>query len=160
MNAYTWRIDDKQPGILGHDGLVRSLEQAAEKHRKTVFIACHLANLDYDLTRLGQMLDRHPNLYADMSARFGEIAPIPRFVSQFLQKHQDRVLYGTDMGYSQRMFSTTFRILESRDEHFYERSLFNYHWPLYGFGLPDAVLKKVYADNARRAFRQARQNAG
>jgi hypothetical protein len=53
------------------------------------------------------------------------------------------------------MFSTTFRILESRDEHFYERDLFNYHWPLYGFGLPDAVLRKVYGENARRIFRQA-----
>jgi predicted TIM-barrel fold metal-dependent hydrolase len=155
MNAYTWRIDDKQPGILGHDGLIQSLERAAGKHPKTIFIACHLANLDYDLTRLGQMFDRHPNLYADISARFGEIAPIPRFVNQFLTKYQDRVLYGTDMTYSQRMFSTTFRILESRDEHFYERDLFNYHWPLYGLGLPDAVLRKLYGDNARRAFRQA-----
>jgi uncharacterized protein len=58
-----------------------------------------------------------------------------------------------------RMFSTTFRILETRDEHFYAHELFNYHWPLYGFDLPDAVLKKVYADNAREVFRQARRNA-
>ena len=69
------------------------------------------------------------------------------------------MLYGTDMAYNQKMFSATFRILESRDEHFYERELnfnFDYHWPLYGFALPDAVLKKVYRDNALRAFRQAR----
>jgi len=158
MNGYTWRIDDKQPGILGHDGLIESLERAAQKHRKTVFIACHLANLDYDLTRLGQMFERNPNLYADISARFAETAPIPRFVNQFLQKYPDRVLYGTDMAYTQRMFSTTFRILESQDEHFYEQDLnfnFDYHWPLYGLALPDPVLKNVYRDNALRAFRQA-----
>jgi hypothetical protein len=81
-------------------------------------------------------------------------------VNQFLQKYPDRVLYGTDMTYSQRMFSVTFRILESSDEHFYETDLFNYHWPLYGFGLPDALLKKVYRDNALRAFRQARGAGG
>jgi len=159
MNGYTWRIDEKQPGILGHNGLIESLERAVQKHRKTVFIACHLANLDYDLTRLGQMFERNPNLYADISARYAETAPIPRFVSQFFQKYPDRVLYGTDMAYNQKMFSATFRILESHDEHFYERDLnfnFDYHWPLYGFGLPDAVLKKVYRDNALRAFRQAR----
>jgi predicted TIM-barrel fold metal-dependent hydrolase len=159
MNGYTWRIDEKQPGILGHNGLVESLERAVQKHRKTVFIACHLANLDYDLTRLGQMFDRNPNLYADISARYAETAPIPRFVNQFFQKYPDRVLYGTDMAYNQRMFSATFRILESHDEHFYERDLnfnFDYHWPLYGFGLPDAILKKVYRENALRAFRQAR----
>jgi hypothetical protein len=156
MNAYTWRIDDKQPGILGHNALIASLERMLEKHRKTVYIACHLVNLDYDLTRLGQMFQRHTNLYADISARFGETAPIPRFVNQFLQKYPDRVVYGTDMGYTQRMFSVTFRILESSDEHFYETDMFHYHWPLYGFGLPDTLLKKVYRDNALRAFKQAR----
>jgi predicted TIM-barrel fold metal-dependent hydrolase len=159
MNGYTWRIDDKQPGILGHNALIDTLERACEKHRKTVFIACHLINLDYDLTRLGQIFDRHPNLYADISARFAETAPIPRFVNQFLRKYPDRVLYGTDMPYTQRIFSTTFRILESNDEHFYERDLFfnfDYHWPMHGLGLPDVLLRKIYRDNALKAFRQAR----
>jgi hypothetical protein len=74
---------------------------------KTVFIACHLANLDYDLTRLGQMFERNPNLYVDISARFAELAPIPRFVNKFFQKYSDRILYGTDMAYTQKMFSTS-----------------------------------------------------
>jgi hypothetical protein len=159
MNAYTWRIDDKQPGILGHNGLIESLERAVRKHPKTIFIACHLANLDYDLTRLGQMFDRNPNLYGDIAARFAELGPIPRFVSQFFQKYSDRILYGTDMGYNQRMFSATFWLLESPDEHFYEIDQFHYHWPLYGFGLPDDVLKKLYRDNAVAVFRRARSNA-
>jgi predicted TIM-barrel fold metal-dependent hydrolase len=159
MNGYTWRIDDKQPAIYGHDALIRSLERATEKHRKTVFIACHLANLEYDLTRLGGMLDRNPNLFADISARFAEVAPIPRRVNAFLSDYPDRVLYGTDMPYTQRIFSTTFRILESNDEHFYERDLyfnFDYHWPLHGLGLPDPLLKKIYRENALNAFKRAR----
>jgi uncharacterized protein len=158
MNAYRWRIDDKQPGILGHDALIATLERAAQKHRKTMFVASHLANLDYDLTRLGQLFDRNPNLYADVSARFGEIAPIPKFVNQFLQKYPGRVVYGTDMTYNQRMFSNTFRILESQDEHFYDTH--QYHWPLYGCGLPDSVLKKIYADNMREVVKRARSGAG
>jgi predicted TIM-barrel fold metal-dependent hydrolase len=116
-------------------------------------------NLDYDLTRLGQMFDRNPNLYGDISARFGELAPIPRFVTQFIEKYQDRVLYGTDMGYNELMFSTTFRILETHDEHFYVHEMFNYHWPLHGFGLPNDVLKKVYAENARKVFQKARSQS-
>jgi predicted TIM-barrel fold metal-dependent hydrolase len=160
MNGYTWRIDDKKPGILGHNGLLDSMERTLEKHRKTVFIACHLANLDYDLTRLGQMFDRNPNLYGDISARFAELAPIPRFVNQFFQKYADRILYGTDNTYSQGMFSATFRLLETSDEHFYEDVFRTYHWPFYGFGLPDEVLKKLYRDNAVAVFRRARSNAG
>jgi hypothetical protein len=158
MNGYTWMIK-VTPGMLGHNELIESLERAVARHRQTTFIACHLMNLDYDLARLGQILDRNPNLFADISARFGELAPIPRFVARFLRKYQDRVLYGTDMGYSQRMFSVTFRILETADEHFYNHEFFNYHWPLHGFGLPDGVLKKLYGDNARAIFGRAQRGA-
>jgi predicted TIM-barrel fold metal-dependent hydrolase len=161
MNEFSWRLDNK-PGIMGHDDLVKSLAAAAKRHPKTVFIACHLANLDYDLARLSQMLDGNPNLYVDISARFAETAAIPRFAAQFIRKYASRVTYGTDMPYTQQIFSTTFRIMESLDEHFYEQDLFfnfNYHWPMHGFGLPDDVLKKVYGDTALSAFRQARSNA-
>ena len=159
MNAYTWRIDDKQPGILGHNGLIESLEGAVRKHPRTVFIACHLANLDYDLTRLGGMFDRNPNLYGDISARFAELAPIPRFYNEFCRKYSDRVLYGTDNTYRQDMFSATFRLLETNDEHFYEDFFRTYHWPFYGAGLPDNVLKKIYRDNAIAVFARAKRNA-
>ncbi len=161
MNGYTWRIDVK-PNMYGHNELIESMERAVKKHPKTIFIACHLMNLDYDLTRLGQIFDRNPNLYADVSARFAETATIPKFVSQFIGKYHNRICYGTDMPYNARMFGTTFRILESNDEHFYERDQYfnyNYHWPLNGFGLPDSVLKSLYHDNAMRAFEEARKNA-
>lgn len=158
MNGFSWRLDNK-PGILGHEGLIQSLDATLSRHPKTVFIACHLANLDYDLTRLGQLLDRHPNMYTDISARFAETAAIPRFASQFLKRYAHRVTYGTDMPYNQRIFSTTFRIMETLDEHFYEQDLFfnfNYHWPMHGFGLPNEVLIKIYRETALNAFKQAR----
>jgi hypothetical protein len=161
MNGFSWRLDNK-PGIMGHDDLIKSLEATLKRHPRTVFAACHLANLDYDLTRLSQMLDRSPNLFVDISARFAETAAIPRFAAQFIKKHPNRVTYGTDMPYTQQIFSTTFRIMESFDEHFYEQDLFfnfNYHWPMHGFGLPDDVLKKVYRETALSAFRQARSTA-
>lgn len=157
MNAWRWRIDDKAPGILGHEALIQVMERVAGRHPKTVFVAAHLANLDYDLTRLGQIFDRHPNLYADISARFGETAPIPRAVNRFLRAHPDRIVYGTDMPYNQHMFSNTFRILETEDEHFYDS--YQYHSPLYGFGLPDDILKRLYRENILAACKQARASA-
>ena len=66
------------------------------------------------------------------------------------------MLYGTDIPYSERMLSATFRILETQDEHFYAQDLFDYHWPLHGLGLKDEVLRKVYSDNARSIFDRAR----
>jgi predicted TIM-barrel fold metal-dependent hydrolase len=149
MNAFQWRLDN-QPGIVGHSGMIDILERTVQKHRSTTFIACHFANLDYDLGRLGGIFERHPNLYADISARYAETAPIPRFTSQFYAKNADRLLYGTDMGFDKPMYQVTFRILETLDEHFYETDMFGYHWSLNGFGLSDEILQKLYRTNAEK----------
>lgn len=147
MNAYEWRLDN-QPGIIGLEGLVDGLERAVARHPKTIFIACHFANCCYNLTRLGELFDKYPNLYADNSARYAETAAIPRFTARFYEKYQDRIVYGTDMGLGVGTYQLTFRILESADEHFYAWSHFTYHWPLYGLALSDPVLQKVYRTNA------------
>ncbi len=146
MNAWEWRLDN-QPKIVSLPGMVDHLERLVQAQRATTFIACHLVNLDYDLDHLSQVLGRNPNLYADISARYAETAATPRAAARFYAKHADRLLYGTDMGFDESMYRTTFRILETEDEHFYS-TLFGYHWYLNGFNLPDPVLKKVYHENA------------
>ncbi|HUA16369.1 MAG TPA: amidohydrolase family protein [Verrucomicrobiae bacterium] len=155
MNAYYWRLDN-QPGIVDLSGMIEILERTLARHRKTTFIACHFANLDYDLAWLGEVLERNPNLYADISARYAETAPIPRFASQFYERHADRLIYGTDMGFDEAMYRVTFRILESLDEHFYEIDQFSYHWSLNGFGLSDDILRKVYHENAARLLNRTK----
>jgi hypothetical protein len=65
----------------------------------------------------------------------------------FFEKYADRIVYGTDMTPNDHMYLTTFRILESADEHFYDHEQFGYHWPLYGLNVTDATLKKVYNAN-------------
>jgi uncharacterized protein len=109
-------------------------------------------DLDYDLTRLGQMLDRNPNFYADFAARMAEISTIPRFANQFFQRYQDRLLFGTDFTYTPGELRSTFRTLETLDEHYYYEDYSEYLWPQYGLGIPDAVLKKIYRENAFKIF--------
>ena len=150
MNAETWKVDMTRPGIIGFDALIQSLENAVKNNPKTTFIACHFANLNHDIDKLGRLLDKYPNLYADISARYAESATIPRYMKAFYEKYQDRLLYGTDMGFDTSMYKITFRILESMDEHFYEIGLFSYHWALNGFGLSKEVLNKLYHENAIR----------
>ena len=153
MNAVNWRLDDK-PGIVDHSGMIDVLERAVRRHPRTTFVACHLANLDYDLARLGQLLDRLPNLYADISARYAETAVAPRAAARFFTLYQDRLVYGTDMGADPDMYRLTFRILETLDEHFYA-PIFEYHWSYSGFGLDPSVLKKLYRTNALQVARRA-----
>lgn len=126
MNAFTWKIPN-EPGVLRHDEVIATLERAVKKHPRTRIIACHFANCCYDLSILGRLLDACPNISADIGARFGETAPIPRYMAKFYLKYQDRLLYGTDMGFCLEMYRTTFRILETEGEHSYEQDLFGCH---------------------------------
>ncbi|HNY90166.1 MAG TPA: amidohydrolase family protein [bacterium] len=156
MNGFSWRLDNK-PGIIDLAGMVQNLERAVKRHPRTTFIACHFANCDYDLAKVGRLLDLYPNLWCDISARYAETAPVPRATRAFYEKYSKRLLYGTDMGMDPAMYAITFRILESTDEHFYEIDHFNYHWPLYGLGLSDKVLKRVYRTNALKALYPGRK---
>ena len=150
MNAYEWKVDQTKPDLRTHQQLVQTLENIVKENPKTTFIACHLANCEYDLSILGNLFKKYKNLYADIAARYAETAAIPRYMLSFITEFQDRVVYGTDMGYDPSMYEMTFRILQTNDEHFYEIERTGYHWALSGFGLPDAVLKKVYGGNAMK----------
>ena len=147
MNASTWKVNLK-PGMLDHGQLITTLENAVRDNPKTIFIACHFANCEYDLSIIGSLLEKYNNLYLDIAARYAETATIPRYMQQFYSKYQDRLLYGTDMGMNKHIYEVTFRVLETLDEHFYETELFGYHWAMNGFGLSDVILKKLYKSNA------------
>jgi len=154
MNAYEWKIDHTKPGLLEHGQLIKTLENAVRDNPGTTFVACHYANCEYDLSILGNLFDKYPNLYADIAARYAETATIPRYMKAFLERYQDRIVYGTDMGVNPDMYAFTFRILESSDEHFYAHNQTGYHWALNGFGLSDAVLKKIYKTNAMKILKR------
>jgi len=152
MNASDWKIT-VNPGMLDHGQLVQSLENAVRDNPKTLFIACHFVNCEYDLTKAGRLVDKYPNLYLDISARYAETATIPRYMAKFYERYQDRLLYGTDMGFDKHMYQITFRVLETLDEHFYEKESFGYHWAMNGFGLNDKILEKLYMLNALKIQR-------
>jgi predicted TIM-barrel fold metal-dependent hydrolase len=155
MNAAKWKVDMNKKGIIDHDQLIQTLENAVRDNPKTIFIACHLANCCADLSKLARLLDKYPNLYADLAARFAEFSPVPRYTRAFMEKYQDRLVFGADtdgseLPYEKDLYKTSFRILETADEHFYKFNLFSYHWPLYGLALSDKTLKKIYRENAKR----------
>jgi predicted TIM-barrel fold metal-dependent hydrolase len=153
FEALYFRLDNK-PDILNLEQMASTLEEALKKHPRTTFVACHFMNQTFDLNRLGRMFDKYPNLYADVSQREAYVAAIPRFAKQFMEKYSDRLVYGTDQGYSLPMYRNTFHIWETLDEHFYAWDVSNTRWPLSGVGLSDATLKKLYRDNALRILKK------
>ena len=152
LDVYQERSPDYQHfNRYGKDGLTYEellavRNRTLEKHPKTTFIACHLANQGNDLPALGKLLDMYPNLYLDISARDYEIGRMPRATLKFFTKYSSRVLFGTDMGMEKSIYQAWWRLLESEDEFMVGRMW----WRYYGLGLPSPVLKSLYRENARR----------
>lgn len=144
----------------------RDLQEARRtvmrRHPKTQFICLHVADSE-DLPYVSECMDQHPNMSVEIAARIGELGRQPRTARKFIDTYQDRIMFGTDAspgGYDvpQQLFGDAlyeiyYRFLETEDEYF------NYapavippqgRWRIYGLGLPDQILRKIYYQNAAR----------
>ncbi len=118
------------------------------KHPRTKFIAAHLSWLGGDLGRLGQLLDKYPNMYTEIGAVLAELGRQPRFAREWFIRYQDRVLFGKDLVESYTEYHVYFRVLETTDDYFDYYRKRHAFWKMYGLGLPDEVLRKLYYKNA------------
>jgi len=130
-------------------------------HPGTTFWLPHVANLPEDLAAVGELLDAHPNVVIDFSARIDELGRQPYTARDFFIKYQDRIMFGLDMPVSVEAYRCYFRLLETRDEYFeYPDYIGRFgvytRWRLYGLDLPDDVLEKVYHKNALRLLPKLR----
>ena len=141
------RPPDKYPPF---DSLIAEQHRMFKRHARTTFISAHLSWLGQDLARLGRTLDTIPNMNVEVAAALYEIGRQPRAGRSFFIRYQDRILMGKDTFGGQDEFAVYFRIFETNDEYFpwYRRR--HAFWGMYGLGLPDSVLKKVYYKNALR----------
>jgi uncharacterized protein len=120
-----------------------------KRHPATTFIAAHFAWQANDLARLGAWLDETPNMMIEFGAIIAELARQPRAARAFFLQYQDRILFGKDSWVPDE-YQTYFRVLETDDEYFPYHKKYHAFWAMYGLGLPDDVLKKVYYQNALR----------
>ncbi|MEC7755272.1 MAG: amidohydrolase family protein [Bacteroidota bacterium] len=129
--------------------LIQEQHNVFKKHPNTIFIAAHMGWFANDLAKLGQLLDEMPNMMVEIGAVIAELGRQPRMANAFFQKYQDRVLFGKD-AYNPEEYHTYFRVLETKDEYFPYYKKYHAFWRMYGLGLPDEILKKVYYKNALR----------
>lgn len=119
------------------------------KHPKTTFINAHLGWYGNDLKKLSGLMDQLPNMYTEIGAVIAELGRQPRAAKAFLTKYQDRVLFGKD-AWEPDEYETYFRVLETEDEYFPYHKRYHAFWRMYGIGLPDDILKKIYYKNAMK----------
>lgn len=120
-----------------------------EKHPETTFINAHMGWMANDLDKAEAHLEKFPNVNFGIGAVIAEFGRQPRRAKAFFEKYQDRLLFGKD-AYNKEEFYTYFRVLETNDEYFPYYKKYHAYWKMYGLGLSDEVLKKVYYKNALR----------
>lgn len=120
-----------------------------EKHPNTTFINAHMGWMANDLGALSKHLDTYPNVNVGIGAVIAELGRQPRFAKAFFEKYQDRILFAKD-AYNPEEYYTYFRVLETEDEYFPYYKKYHAFWRMYGLGLSDEILKKVYHQNALR----------
>lgn len=145
--------------------IMEARDRLYARHPKTQFLSLHFGHDAENLAFVGESLDRFPNMTVELGARIAELGRQPRTAARFFDRYQDRILFGTDaipppegndtpqQVFKDELYEIYYRFLETEDEYF------DYapapvppqgRWRIYGLGLPDGILKKVYHDNAVR----------
>ncbi len=145
-----------KPQLYTFEELMDMQENLLANNPRTIFIVAHCGSYAENLGYVGRCLDRYPNMYIDIAARIAEIGRQPYTARKFFIKHQDRILFGTDATPLGINNAVDYRFLETWDEYFdYSNSPIppQGRWKIYGIGLEDDVLEKIYYKNAEKVLK-------
>ena len=147
LKTHQGRKRDVSKGDFSWEQLIEQQHNVFKKHAKTTFINAHMGWYPNNLAKLDSLMDVFPNMYAEIGAVIAELGRQPRAAKKFFEKRQDRILFGKD-SYVPDEYETYFRVLETEDEYFPYHKKYHAFWRMYGIGLSDEILKKVYYKNA------------
>ncbi|MFC1906509.1 PQQ-binding-like beta-propeller repeat protein [Chloroflexota bacterium] len=103
-------------------GYSDELERALEHNRKAVIIWAHCGYASPSIIR--KMMDKHPNLYGDLSIILDPSKPkyvstsispdgsLSREWKDLLENYSERLMFGTDMGMSRERYEMTAKVTE------------------------------------------------
>jgi len=148
------------PEYPSYEDQIDARDHLLELNPDLTFIGCHLGSLEWNVDSLAARLDRYPNMAVDMSARICHLqyqsARDRKKVRDFCIKYQDRLLYGTDAGYSgssnpdgfknrmHEIWLNDWKYFTSKDE--MTSTLFK--GKFIGLQLPKGVVNKIFKENA------------
>lgn len=147
LKTHPRRARDTASGDYSFEDLIEQQHDVFAKHPNTTFINAHMGWYANDLQKLDSLMIALPNTYVEIGAVIAELGRQPRAANKFFTKWQDRVLFGKD-SWKPEEYQTYFHVLETEDEYFQYHKKYHAFWPMYGLGLPDEVLKKLYYKNA------------
>jgi predicted TIM-barrel fold metal-dependent hydrolase len=144
-----------QHGLEGRDRIIESFEAVVNANPSTQIIGAHVGCNAENLPWVSRMLDSYPNFWIDTAAR-SEIGRQPRASARLIERHSERVLFGTDVfPIDPAAYRIYFRMMETEDEYFGYNpgtgpSVQQGRWSVSGLGLAAHLVEKLYMSNARR----------
>lgn len=107
MPIYSYAEENRIP-VLYHINITNfgdELERVLKKYPNLVISVPHFMVSSADLVKVSRLMDKYPKMYTDisfgspeyMAAGFRRISNEPGKFVKFINKYQDRVLFGTDM---------------------------------------------------------------
>ena len=157
------------PEMPRYETLMAKRDAMVASHPKLRFVGAHMASLEWNVDEAGKFLDAHPNAVIELAARMAQVQhqSVRDYgkVRAFFIKHQDRILYGTDLTLNPGEDPAAFR----KTAHDYWTSDWKYlatsetqrigdiDADARGLALPKSVIDKIYYANAKREFFAQRQ---
>jgi predicted TIM-barrel fold metal-dependent hydrolase len=144
----------KKPSAPPKKAILQARDHLLAMNPDLRVVGAHLGSMEDDLDKVDAHLRRYPNFAVDTAARVLSFIIQPRDkVQAFILKNQNRILYGTDLGFRSGSDQTATGEWETQYaldwRYFATDDTFEYHGhKVKGLNLPRPVLKKVYHDNA------------
>ena len=155
----------QHPEYPSYEDQINARDNMLKKHPDLTFIGCHLGSLEWNVDSLALRLDRYPNMAVDISARTCHLqyqsAKDRERVKKFMIKYQDRLLYGTDVGYSgsnnpERFMQNMHETWTDDWKYFAtasEMTSDKFKGTFTGLKLPKEIIDKLYSKNAIKWYR-------
>ncbi|TRX63186.1 amidohydrolase family protein [Carboxylicivirga sp. M1479] len=156
----------QHPDKPGYEEQIEACDRMLQQNTALPFIGAHLGSSEYSIDEIARRLDAYPNMFMDVAERvchlMHQAADRHQAVYDFIIKYQDRLLYGSDMVFTDH--KTTQEQLDELNKRWLgqwafftqknEQTSWEVNKPFKGLGLPRSVVDKIYFKNALKAYPQ------
>ncbi|MCG8579204.1 MAG: amidohydrolase [Bacteroidales bacterium] len=155
---------NQQPHMPSHNDQVAACNNMLAKHRHLNFVGAHLGSSEYSIDEIARRLDQFPHMNMDLAERVCHLQHQAindhQKVYDFMIRYQDRLIYGSDMVFTdnkseEEQLEELERRWHSQWQFFTQTNIQN-TWEVKGsfkgLGLPREVVDKIYFSNAIKAY--------
>ncbi len=152
------------PAYPSYEAQIQARDRILQNYPTLRFVGLHLLSLEWNLAEVDRRLEQFPNLLTDLAERICHVQLQAMHdreaVRDFFIKHQDRIIYGTDVIDDGSLSDVA---LCAKFEHLWDE-----HWRFFataepitapefqgtftGLALPETVLRKIFLENAARTY--------